>query len=157
MFKCYGGQWISPIHKTRGLTVDSIVSHHTVGKSGQSLINVLFPITRFLGHAGLTLRSRLQCDFYKCNKEDKTKTNKSSYLVSCNFSHFYGFYATREDQTRDRRSSTPDSVKTSLWNESVSCFLHATPERWVTEWKTAFIFSLFGSYVYIKENPDVCC
>lgn len=33
------------------------------------------------GHAGLTLRSRLQCDFYKCDKEDKTKTNKSSYLV----------------------------------------------------------------------------
>ncbi|XP_078372245.1 NAD kinase-like isoform X2 [Oculina patagonica] len=33
------------------------------------------------GHAGLTLRSRLQCDFIKRDKEDKTKTKKSRYLV----------------------------------------------------------------------------
>lgn len=98
--------------------MDSIVSHHRLPLvptfdlvapwvKAAKLEKRPFSDHPFLniGHAGLTLRSRLQCDFYKCNKEDKTKTNKSSYLVSCNFSHFYGCYATREDQTRDRRSS----------------------------------------------------
>ncbi|CAH3037789.1 unnamed protein product [Porites lobata] len=33
------------------------------------------------GHAGLTLRSRLQCDFTKRDKEDEAKTGKSRYLV----------------------------------------------------------------------------
>ncbi|XP_068699563.1 NAD kinase-like isoform X1 [Montipora foliosa] len=33
------------------------------------------------GHACLTLRSRLQCDFFKRDKEDKSKTKKSRYLV----------------------------------------------------------------------------
>ena len=36
----------------------------------------------FLGHAGLTLRSRLQCDFFKRDKEDKSLSKKSRYLVS---------------------------------------------------------------------------
>lgn len=33
------------------------------------------------GHAGLTLRSRLQCDFFKRDKEDKSLSKKSRYLV----------------------------------------------------------------------------
>lgn len=36
----------------------------------------------FSGHAGLTLRSRLQCDFFKRDKEDKSLSKKSRYLVS---------------------------------------------------------------------------
>jgi len=38
-------------------------------------------VAYFVGHAGLTLRSRLQCDFTKRNKEDEAKTGKSRYLV----------------------------------------------------------------------------
>ena len=38
-------------------------------------------VAYFVGHAGLTLRSRLQCDFTKRDKGDEAKTGKSRYLV----------------------------------------------------------------------------
>ena len=44
------------------------------------LLDIFF--TPFTGHACLTLRSRLQCDFIQRDKDDKTKNNKSRYLVS---------------------------------------------------------------------------
>lgn len=53
-----------------------ILGHMIVLKSTS-----LRSLTPFVGRAGLTLRSRLQCDFIKHDKEDKSNTKKTRHLV----------------------------------------------------------------------------
>ena len=97
------------------------------------------PIARVLGHAGLTLRSRLQCDFYKRDKEDKTKTNKSSYLVSCNF---FTLLWLLSDSSRSDGRVIKQAVQRNHCQTSQS--LSAATERWITDIVNARQLSSLG-------------